>query len=86
MSSIKKFIEAEKLSRRNFLLAASYGITGAAAYRMLGPSPALAGGHTFEDPTIAWSYRNRTNPYWNKIVSGGEKFVESLGKKTPWCI
>lgn len=76
MSFIKKFIEAEKVSRRNFLLASAYGVSGAAAMRMLGPSRAMAAGH---GPTIAWSYRNRTNPYWNAIVSGGERFVESLG-------
>ena len=78
MSFIKKFIEAETLSRRNFLLAGAYGISGAAAMRMFGPSPIMAA--TYSDPTIAWSYRNRTNPYWNEIVSGGEAFVESLGK------
>ncbi|MEP1206379.1 MAG: sugar ABC transporter substrate-binding protein [Rhizobiaceae bacterium] len=78
MSFIKKFIEAETVSRRNFLLASAYGITGAAAMRMLGPTPVQAA--TYADPTIAWSYRNRTNPYWNEIVSGGEAFVESLGK------
>ncbi len=78
MSFIKKFIEAETLSRRNFLLASTYGISGAAAMRMFGPSPTMAA--TYSDPTIAWSYRNRTNPYWNEIVSGGEAFVESLGK------
>ena len=78
MSFIKKFIEAEMLSRRNFLLASAYGISGAAAMKMFGPSPVQAA--TYADPTIAWSYRNRTNPYWNEIVSGGEAFVESLGK------
>ncbi len=78
MSFIKRFIAAETASRRNFLLAGAYGITGAAALRMFGPSPIMA--MTYSDPTIAWSYRNRTNPYWNEIVSGGEAFVESLGK------
>lgn len=78
MSFIKDFIEREKVSRRNFLLAASYGVTGAAAMRMFGPSPVQAA--VYSNPTIAWSYRNRTNPYWNEIVSGGEAFVESLGK------
>lgn len=75
---IKDFIEKEKLSRRNFLLASAYGVSGAAALRMFGPSPVMAA--TYDDPTIAWSYRNRTNPYWNEIVTGGEAFVESLGK------
>jgi len=77
MSFIKKFIAAETVSRRNFLLAGACGISGAAALRMFGPSPTMAA--TYSDPTIAWSYRNRTNPYWNEIVSGGEAFVESLG-------
>ncbi|MBN7787360.1 sugar ABC transporter substrate-binding protein [Ponticoccus gilvus] len=75
---IKDFIEKEKLSRRNFLLASAYGVSGVAAMRMFGPSPVMAA--TYDDPTIAWSYRNRTNPYWNEIVTGGEAFVESLGK------
>lgn len=78
MSFIKKFIEAEKVSRRNVMLASVYGLTAGAAMRMFGPSPVQAA--TFNNPTIAWSYRNRTNPYWNEIVSGGEAFVESLGK------
>jgi len=77
MSFIEKFVEAEKVSRRNFLLAASYGVSGVVATRMFGPLSAMAA--TYSDPTIAWSYRNRTNPYWNEIVSGGEAFVESLG-------
>jgi len=78
MSFIKKFVESETISRRNFLLASAYGVSGAAAMRMFGPSPLMAA--IYSDPTIAWSYRNRTNPYWNEIVSGGEAFVESLGK------
>ncbi|MCY4201996.1 MAG: sugar ABC transporter substrate-binding protein [Aestuariivita sp.] len=59
-------------------MASAYGISGATALQMFGPSPSMAA--TYSDPTIAWSYRNRTNPYWNEIVSGGEAFVESLGK------
>lgn len=77
MSFIKKFIELETISRRNFLLASAFGVGGVAATSMFGPSAARA---AVEDPTIAWSYRDRTNPYWNAIVSGGEAFVESLGK------
>jgi len=30
-------------------------------------------------PAMAWIYRNRSNPYWNAIASGGEAFVESIG-------
>ena len=77
MSFIKKFIEQEKLNRRNFLLASAYGVGGAAALGVFGAGTARA---AMTDPAIAWSYRNRTNPYWNEIVSGGEAFVESIGK------
>ncbi|MER9594184.1 sugar ABC transporter substrate-binding protein [Mesorhizobium sp. M0244] len=77
MSFIKKFIEQETINRRNLLLASAYGLGGAAALRTLGATPARA---TTANPTIAWSYRDRTNPYWNYVVSGGEAFVESLGK------
>jgi ribose transport system substrate-binding protein len=77
MSFIKKFIERETINRRNFILASAYGLGGAAALGALGSGPAKA---AVTDPTIAWSYRNRTNPYWNEIVSGGEAFVQSLGK------
>ncbi|WP_305987079.1 sugar ABC transporter substrate-binding protein [Roseibium sp. MMSF_3544] len=76
MSFIKKFIEQEKVNRRNFLFATAAGVGGFAAAGMFGPGMARA---AIQDPTIAWSYRNRTNPYWNEIVSGGEAFVESLG-------
>ena len=58
---IKDFIEKEKKSQWNFLLASAYGVSGAAAIRMLGPSAATAA--TYSNPTIAWSYHNRTNSY-----------------------
>ncbi len=77
MSFIKKFIEGEVKSRRDFLLASAHGLGGAALLGALGPKVAKA---AYSDPTMAWSYRNRTNPYWNEIVSGGEAFVRSLGK------
>lgn len=77
MSFIKKFIEQETISRRNFLMASVLGAGGVAASTMFKAGAARA---AIEDPTIAWSYRDRTNPYWNAIVSGGESFVESLGK------
>ena len=77
MSFIKKFIEQEKVNRRDLLLASAMGLGGVATMGLLGPRVARA---ALSDPTIAWSYRNRTNPYWNEIVSGGEAFVESLGK------
>ena len=77
MSFIKKYLEQETINRRNLLLASAYGLGGAAAAGLMGPGMARA---AIADPTIAWSYRNRTNPYWNEIVSGGEAFIESLGK------
>lgn len=77
MSFIKKFIQQEKVNRRDLLLASAFGLGGVAASGLLGPGMARA---AIADPTVAWSYRNRTNPYWNEIVSGGEAFVESLGK------
>jgi len=77
MSFIRKFIEQETINRRNFLLASAYGLGGAAAVGALGIGPARA---ALTDPVIAWSYRDRTNPYWNYIVSGGEAFVKSLGR------
>lgn len=77
MSFIKKFIDQETVNRRDLLLASAYGLGGVAAAGLMGPGMARA---AIADPTIAWSYRNRTNPYWNEIVSGGEAFVESLGK------
>ncbi len=77
MSFINKFIEQEKVNRRDLLLASAFGLGSAAAAGLMGPGMARAAS---ADPTIAWNYRNRTNPYWNEIVSGGEAFVESLGK------
>jgi len=77
MSFIKKHIEEAVTSRRDFLLASAYGLGGVAAAGLLGPRLARA---AIEDPAVAWSYRNRTNPYWNEIVSGGEAFAQSLGK------
>ena len=78
MSFVRKFIEQEKINRRHLLLASAFGIGGAAASGILGGMARAA--TTYSDPAIAWSYRNRTNPYWNEIVSGGEAFVESIGK------
>ena len=74
---IKDFIAKETINRRNLLLASAYGVGGLAMSGVFGAGMARA---AYSDPTIAWSYRNRTNPYWNEIVSGGEAFVESLGK------
>lgn len=75
---IRNLIEKETLHRRKFLLASAYGVGSVAALRMFGPSPVMAA--TYDDPTVAWSYRNRSNPFWNDIVSGGEAFMESAGK------
>ena len=76
MSYVKDFIEKEKIRRREFLIGTALGLGGVAAASALGTSRAMAG----ENPALAWSYRDRTNPYWNSIVSGAESFVESLGK------
>jgi len=75
MSFIKNFVEQETMKRRQFLLSGIASVGTVAAAGIL-PTRLLAA----DDPTIAWSYRNRTNPYWNAIVSGGTRFVESLGK------
>lgn len=76
MSFIKDFIEKETISRREFLFRSAMGLgalaTGASLLHSRGVMAAA-------DPTLAWSYRDRTNPYWNTIVSGGEAFVKSLG-------
>jgi ribose transport system substrate-binding protein len=77
VSFIKRFIEQEKLRRRDFLLGSAFGLGGLMAGTLGDPLAAIAG----ENPSLAWSYRDRTNPYWNAIVSGAEGFVESLGKK-----
>ncbi len=57
------------------MLAGTYGVSGADALKMFGSSPAMV--MTYADPAVDWSRRNRTNPYWNEIVSGREAFVES---------
>jgi len=74
---IKKFIEQETINRRKFLLATAAGLTTAAVPGILGRGKALA---ALSNPALAWSYRDRASAYWNAIVSGGEMFVESLGK------
>ncbi|MCV6576630.1 MAG: sugar ABC transporter substrate-binding protein [Cohaesibacter sp.] len=76
MSFIKDFIEKETINRRNFLLATAAGLGGVAAMSAMGGRAMAAS----KEPTIAWSYRNRSNPYWNEIVSGGEAFIQSIGK------
>ncbi|TPJ78767.1 sugar ABC transporter substrate-binding protein [Mesorhizobium sp. B2-5-13] len=73
---IKDFIERETINRRNFLLATAAGMGAMAVPFGLGGAAQAA----LTDPAIAWSYRDRASAYWNSIVSGGEAFVESLGK------
>jgi ribose transport system substrate-binding protein len=75
MSFIKQFIEQETSRRRDLLLASAYGLVSVAAGGLALPAAAQA------KPSLAWSYRNRSNPYWNDIVSGGEAFVQSIGLK-----
>ena len=74
---IKDFIERETISRRNFILASTVGMGS-----MLVPGFGQQGvaQAALKDPALAWSYRDRASAYWNAIVSGGESFVESLGK------
>jgi ribose transport system substrate-binding protein len=74
---IKDFIERETVSRRNFLFAAAAGMGAVAVPGLFGGGAARA---ALTDPAIAWSYRDRASAYWNSVVSGGEAFVESLGK------
>ena len=71
MPFIKSHLDALTISRRNFLLASAAGVVAAPWAR-----GAMADGHA---PTVAWSFRNRSNPYWNAIASGGEAFVASIG-------
>src|SRR5690242_9781399 len=73
---IKDFIEKATIDRRRFLLASAAGVGGVMASGVLGAGRVLAA----DQPAIAWSYRDRSSPYWNYIVSGGESFVESLGR------
>lgn len=73
---IKDYIERETINRRNFLLATAAGMGAMAAPFAFGGGARAA----ITDPAIAWSYRDRASAYWNSIVSGGETFVESLGK------
>ncbi|BCM20803.1 sugar ABC transporter substrate-binding protein [Mesorhizobium sp. J8] len=74
---IKDYIERETINRRNFLLATAAGMGAMAVPFAFGGGAARA---AINDPAIAWSYRDRASAYWNSIVSGGEAFVESLGK------
>lgn len=74
---IKDFIAHETISRRNFLLASAAGVATSA---LPGPLTAVANAAS-TDPVCAWSYRDRANPYWLSIVSGGEALVESIGRK-----
>lgn len=75
MAFIENFIEQATARRRDFLLASAWGLAGAAAGGLA--LPALAQGR----PVLAWSYRDRNNPYWHAVVSGGEAFAESAGMK-----
>lgn len=75
---IKDFIDRETISRRKFLLASAAGLTATAVPGVFGGGMARA---ALTDPVCAWSYRDRANPYWLSIVSGGEAFVESIGRK-----
>lgn len=77
MSFIKKFIERETISRRDFLIKSALGLGGVAVASSFGTRPVLAAGVDVT-PTLAWGYRTPDNPYWNTIVSGGEAFSKSI--------
>ncbi len=74
MSFIKEYIETEKLKRRDFLLRSAAGMGTLAMATGFGTALRAQDG-----PTHAWSYRNRSNDYWNTVVSGGEKFMDDAG-------
>lgn len=74
---IRDTIERATVSRRNLLLGAAAGMGAMALPMALGRGAARA---ALTDPAIAWSYRDRASAYWNAIVSGGESFVESIGR------
>ncbi|MCW8163399.1 sugar ABC transporter substrate-binding protein [Verminephrobacter aporrectodeae subsp. tuberculatae] len=75
MPFIKRFIAQETARRRELILAGAHGLVGAAAGT--GPVSAFAR----SEPTLAWSYRDRSNPYWHAVVSGAESFLEDNGHK-----
>ncbi|NHN90071.1 substrate-binding domain-containing protein [Acetobacter sp. LMG 1627] len=77
MSFIKNYLERQICERRQFLLLSAYGLGGMAVSSALKTKTARA---AVQNPKIAWSYRDRTNPYWNSIVAGGDAFVRSLGR------
>ena len=74
---IRDFVEREKIDRRRFLLASAAGAASLALPTAFGANAARA---ALVDPAVAWSYRDRASAYWNAIVSGGEAFVESIGR------
>ncbi|MES2260721.1 MAG: sugar ABC transporter substrate-binding protein [Pseudomonadota bacterium] len=76
-SFIKDFIEKETINRRHFLLASAFGLAGVAT---LGAGGAALAAEPKRLP-LAWSYRDRSNPYFNEVVTGGESFLETMGLK-----
>lgn len=74
---IKDYIDREVMTRRKLLLAGAAGMATMAVPGVFGRGQARA---ALTDPTIAWSYRDRASAYWNSIVSGGEAFVELIGR------
>ncbi len=79
MSFIKEYIERETINRRNFLLASAAGIGSLLAARRLRArrcaGRAGRSGHRLELP------RPRQPLLELSIVSGGEAFVESIGRQ-----
>ncbi|WP_028717430.1 sugar ABC transporter substrate-binding protein [Paracoccus sp. J39] len=74
---IKDYIDREVITRRKLLLAGAAGMATLAVPAVFGRGQARA---ALTDPAIAWSYRDRASAYWNAVVSGGEAFVESIGR------
>lgn len=74
---IQKFVAGQVMDRRRLLLAGAAGIGALALPSVLGRGAARA---ATNDPALAWSYRDRATAYWNSVISGGEAFVESIGK------
>lgn len=74
---IRDYIERQVINRRRFMFASAAGMGSLVVPSGFGLGRAQA---QLVDPAIAWSYRDRASPYWLAIVSGGEAFVESIGR------
>lgn len=75
MAFIAQFIEQQGARRRDLLLAGAYGMAAATLGGLAGTAQAQS------RPAVAWSYRDRNNPYWHAVASGGEQFMVDSGMK-----